>query len=100
GQEHFPVRIEFEYLITFAAFDPRVRHPQIALSIDRCAMWKHKHSLAPTLDQLSRLIEFENRRLAAAGARVVRTAMDDIHTAIGGTFHRGDCGPHASRRTR
>src|SRR5579872_2026285 len=79
--------------MTLAVLDLRIGDPQVSLRINGGAVREDEHVLAPGLEQLAGLVEFEDRRFGTAGAGVVLAAMDDIDAAVWRDFDGGHGGP-------
>src|SRR5688500_13475478 len=73
-------------------------HPQVAVAIDRGAVRKQKHLLAEAGEQLALRVVFEDRSLAAPGARVLEAAVDDVDRPVRGSLDRGDRSPRRAPR--
>jgi hypothetical protein len=77
----------------------RVGDPKIAFAVDSRAVWEVEHAFAERLEELAARVEFEDRWLGAAGARIRKAAMNHVDAAVGGLFDGRDGGPlHAGRQ--
>src|SRR5438105_1189979 len=76
----------------------RIGNPEVALAVEIRSMRPDEQAGAERLEELATAVVFQDRWLAAPGARVLVTSMYDIDAAVGRLLDRSDGGPFRSRR--
>src|SRR5579863_2385058 len=91
--QNLPIRTELEDLLALSIAALFVGHPKVSIRIDRRAVRKIEHPLAPGFQKLARFIELEDRRLGASDAGILVAAVDHIDIAVSGNLNSRDRGP-------